>query len=129
MNTRIAIISLLAVALAASFASCKKSEVFDIRGAWAMVEYFGGAEFRGTMNFSGELTSGTWTDQNNLTGTYAANGFEVSFSFDTATGQAGRVKGSFTGTFSDENYMSGKGEYTYVDQDNEKVGCYWICTR
>ena len=111
------------------FSSCKKSDSFDIRGAWGMVEYMGGTDFHGHMTFSGDLSNGTWIDENNLSGTYSVNGVDVSFSFDATIDQPGRVKGSFTGTFSDDNYMSGTGRYIYVDQDNDEVICYWICTR
>jgi len=111
------------------FSSCKKSDELDIRGEWGMVEYIGGADFHGRMTFSGDMTDGTWIDQNNISGTYHVNGVEVSFSFDATIDQTGRVQGSFTGTFSDENYMSGTGRYIYVDQNNDEVICYWICTR
>lgn len=111
------------------FSSCKKSDVFDIRGAWKMVEYFGGSDFNGSIVFSGDLSSGSWTDQNNVSGTYNTNEIDVNFSFDATTTQSGRVHGSFSGTFSDENYMSGTGKYIYYDQNNDEVTCYWVCTR
>lgn len=109
--------------------ACHKADVYDIRGTWKMAEYFGGAEFLGSITFSGDMTNGTWADQNKITGTYTDNGFEVKFSFDATIERTGRVHGSFSGTFSGENYMSGKGEYIYYDQDNSMASCYWVCGR
>jgi hypothetical protein len=129
MKKQNVILCILLMSFIILFSSCKKSDVFDIRGAWRIVEYFGGSDINGSMTFSGDLTNGTWNDQNNISGTYNVNGVEVSFYFDTTTDQSGRVQGSFAGTFSDENYMSGTGKYIYYDQNNDEVTCYWICTR
>lgn len=129
MKKQSAILFISLISLLVSFSSCKKSDAFDIRGAWRMVEYFGGSNFDGSMTFSGDLSSGTFTDQNKISGTYQVNGFEVSFSFDAVSPHSGRVHASFSGTFSDENYMSGTGQYIYYDQNDEEVTCYWVCTR
>jgi hypothetical protein len=75
-------------------------EVFDIRGDWTVTVNFQGSDIPFYMSFSGSLTSGTFVDQDNDTGTYTVTNRTVYFEYDY-------YLLSFNGSFSNRDNMNG----------------------
>lgn len=71
--------------------------VYDIRGDWTITPDYYNAFY---ITFNGTKASGTFTDSEDLTGTYTVSGYKVDFDYDTLDLQ-------FTGLFTSENYVSG----------------------
>jgi hypothetical protein len=78
-------IVVVGVVLALALGGKKKEpepERFDIRGDWTVIVTFLGDEYPFYITFRGSLTSGTFVDQDDDTGTYTVNRRTVHFEYD-----------------------------------------------
>jgi len=77
---------------------CKKK--FDITGTWTInYNWTNWVSATGTITFTGNKTSGTFTNNASNTGTYTVDGNNVNWVYPSGT--------TYTGTSSDDNHMSG----------------------
>lgn len=92
----------VAVALLAGGKSKEKpEEVYDIRGAWTIIDTTGTEQLWSHLTFSGTTrNTGTFVDDDNDTGTFTVNGTSVSFRYNL-------YDIVFTGNFVAQNRMNG----------------------
>lgn len=82
------------------------AEVYDIRGAWTVIDTSGAEQLWSHLTFNGaNLNTGTFYDDDNDTGTYTVNGRSVTFRYND-------YNIIFSGSFVAQNRMSGT--YTSV---------------
>jgi len=93
---------------------CKKK--FDITGTWTInFTWASGLSGTGTMTFTGDKTSGTFTNNYGGKGTYTVDGNNAKWVYTSGT--------TYTGTSSDDDHMSGT-MVSYLGSNGT-----WTCTR
>jgi tetratricopeptide (TPR) repeat protein len=100
-------VAALIVVLASGKKKKEQEEEYNIVGNWIIYENINGESLEEYITFSGSRTSGTFVDQDGLTGTYSVSGRNVNFSYDFG------LWFTYNGTFTGRDTMSGTWDYVY----------------
>ena len=110
--------------------SCKTAgDDIDIRGEWSFAAAYFSIYKTGTIVFKGGSESAGTVIQGIGSGTWTVNDKQINFSITYIENILGKTLFTFTGTFKNENLMSGTFTVVYLDVDNRTFGGDWEANR